>query len=123
MHKLILVESIHVGKFLFHGYIVDKGENNIAYSIYLGDLDVVLLELVADVNRDVRLHINQDAVSFINANKTPDKTLRKQYFTELYNFIIASEKKASYMIFKKKKLNYIKNSADIIAIKKLYVND
>ncbi|MCA5004777.1 hypothetical protein [Sphingobacterium bovistauri] len=123
MKKLILVESILVGKFSFQGYIVDKGENMIAYSIFLIDSDVVLVELIADANRDVRLLVNMDAFSYINANKTQDKTLRKLYFSEFYNFIIASEKKASYMIFKKKKLNYIKNSSVIIDIKKIYIND
>lgn len=123
MKKLILVESVLIGNFTFQGYIVDKGEKLTAYSIFVGNKEEALLELIADNNRNVSLSINMDMLSYINANKTQEKQLRKLYFSEFYNFIIESEKKASYMIFKGKKLNYIKKSSEIIQIKKMYIND
>lgn len=123
MKKLIFVESTDIGKFTFHGFILDKGNDIVSYAIFINSMEVPLLELIADPNMDIRLYINKDVVSFINTNKAHDKKLRKMYFKEFYNFIIASEKKASYMIFKKEKLNYIKNSSEIIHVKKLYIDD
>lgn len=123
MKKLIFVESAEIGKFSFQGFIVDKGDNIVSYSIFINNMDMALLELVAYPNRDVRLCLNSEIISYIESNKTQDKKLRREYFKQFYNFIIASEKKASYMIFKRQKLNYIKNSSDIIYFKKLYIGN
>jgi hypothetical protein len=122
MNKLILVESIDVGKFTFHGYIVERGDNILSYCIFVNDMDVPLIELLPDLERNVKIAVNKDIVNFINNNKTPDRKLRMGYFKQFYNFIIASEKKASYMVFKKQKLNYIKNSTEILRIKKTYID-
>ncbi|MGN0003326.1 MAG: hypothetical protein ACI35V_07820 [Sphingobacterium composti] len=121
MKKIIFVESADIGKFSFQGFIVDKGDNIVSYSIFIKNMDVALIELVAYPNKDVRLCINNEMISYIEENKTQDKKLRREYFKQFYSFIIASEKKASYMIFKRQKLNYIKNSSDIINMKKLYI--
>jgi len=123
MNKLILVESIEVGKFTFHGYIVERAENVLSYCIFINDMNVPLIELIPDIQRNVRIAVNTDVVNFINTNKTKDRKLRIAYFKEFYSFIISSEKKASYMVFKKQKLNYIKNSNEIVEIKKIYIND
>lgn len=123
MNKLIFVESIEVGKFSFQGYIVEKTSNVLSYCIFVNNMDVPLIELLPDLERNVKIAVNSEIVNFINNNKTNDKKLRLVYFKEFYNFIIASEKKASYMVFKKQKLNYIKNSIEIIQIKKKYIND
>lgn len=123
MNKLIFVESIQIGKFSFQGYVVDKRNNILSYAIFVNNLESPLLELVADSQRNVSLYVNNEMLNFINSNKTPDKRKRLEYFKLFYNFIIASEKKASYMVFKKQKLNYIKNSAEIIDIKNKYIND
>jgi len=123
MNKLIFVESIEVGKFSFQGYIVEKTANVLSYCIFVNNMDVPLIELLPDPERNVKIAVNNEIVNYINSNKTNDKKLRLAYFKEFYNFIIASEKKASYMVFKKQKLNYIKNSIEIIQIKKKYIND
>jgi hypothetical protein len=122
MNKLIFVESINVGKFSFKGYIVEKNDNVLSYCIFVNDMEVPLIELLPDLERNVKISVNKDIVDFINNNKTPDKKLRMTYFKQFYNFIIASEKKASYMVFKKQKLNYIKNSTEILFIKKSYID-
>src|SRR5690606_32969212 len=98
MNKLILVESIDVGKFTFHGYIVGRGDNILSYCIFVNDMDVPLIELLPDLERNVKIAVNKDILNFINNNKTPDRKLRMGYFKQFYNFIIASEKKAFYIL-------------------------
>lgn len=123
MNKLIFVESIKVGKFSFQGYIVEKADNILSYCIFVDNMDVPLLELAPDSDKNVKVSLNKEVVKFINSNKTYDKKLRTAYFKEFYNFIIASEKKASYMVFKNQKLNYIKNSTELVEVKRSYIND
>jgi len=122
MKKLIHVDDLVIGRFSFRGFIVDKGNNLMAYSIFVDEMDEPFVELVADEKRNVRIGINYGVLNFINKNKTADKNLRKAYFKEFYNFIIASEKKASYMVFKNQKLNYVKKSSEIIELKKIYID-
>lgn len=122
MKKLIHVDALVIGRFSFRGFIVDKGNNLMAYSIFVDEMDEPFVELVADEKRNVRIGINYGVLNFINKNKTADKNLRKAYFKEFYNFIIASEKKASYMVFKNQKLNYVKKSSEIIELKKIYID-
>lgn len=121
MKKLIHVDGLVIGRFSFHGFIVDKENNRLAYSIFVNDIDEPLVEFQADEKRNVRIGINYNVLNFIKENKTADKNLRKAYFKEFYNFIIASEKKASYMVFKNQKLNYVKKSSEIIELKKIYI--
>lgn len=123
MNKLIFVESIEVGKFSFQGYIVEVTKNVLSYCIFVNNMDIPLIELLPDSDKNVKIAVNKDIVNYINSNKTTDKKLRITYFKQFYNFILASEKKASYMVFKKQKLNYIKNSIEIIEIKNKYIND
>lgn len=123
MNKLILVESFQLGNFLFQGYIVDKGNNILSYSIYVNGCEDALVDIAADASRNVHIAINKQVVLFINAKRTEDKKQRKEYFKQFFKFILESEKKASYMVFKKQKLNYIRNSAELLEIKKMYIND
>lgn len=123
MNKLILVESIELGNFVIQGFIVDKGDNVLSYSIYVSGFDDPLIDMSVDVQKNVHISINKDAARYINSKKTQDKKKRKEYFKKFLKYVLESEKRASYMVFKKQKLNYIRNSADLLEIKNMYIND
>lgn len=123
MNKLILVESIELGNFVIQGFIVDKGNNVLSYSIYVSGFDDPLIDMSVDFEKNVYISINKDAARYINSKKTQDKKKRKEYFKKFLKYVLESEKRASYMVFKKQKLNYIRNSADLLEIKNMYIND
>lgn len=123
MNKLILVESVELGNFVFQGYIVDKGNNILSYSIFVNGFEDPLVDMSVDPKKNVYISINKEVVSYINSKRTSDKKQRKEYFKQFFKFILESEKKASYMVFKKQKLNYIRNSAELLEIKKMYIDD
>ncbi|TCV18783.1 hypothetical protein EDC17_100832 [Sphingobacterium alimentarium] len=123
MNKLILVESIELGNLVIQGFIVDKGNNVLSYSIFVSGFEEPLIDMSVDVEKNVHISVNKNAAQYINSKKTQDKKKRKEYFKQFYKYILESEKRASYMVFKKQKLNYIRNSADLLEIKKMYISD
>lgn len=123
MNKLILVESIELGNLVIQGFIVDKGINVLSYSIFVSGFEEPLIDMSVDVEKNVHISVNKNAAQYINSKKTQDKKKRKEYFKQFYKYILESEKRASYMVFKKQKLNYIRNSADLLEIKKMYISD
>lgn len=123
MNKLILVESIELGNFVIQGFIVDKGNNVLSYSIFVSGFEEPLIDMSVDVEKNVHISVNKNAAQYINSKKTQDKKKRKEYFKQFYKYVLESEKRASYMVFKNQKLNYIRNSADLLEIKKMYISD
>lgn len=124
MNKLILVDSIVIGNFEYVGYITSIGVDYRAYAIFVNNHEEPILLMKNQVDTtDVHISFNDELFAYIQTNKTKDIKIRKLYYKQFYHFIIESEKKASYMVFKGKKLSYIKNSEALSLYKKQYLAD
>ena len=122
MKKIIFIEELQVGNFLFQGYITCDDIGDLSYCIFVNRFEHPFIEM-ASKNLQITITFNQSIADFINTNKHQDKNSRKNFFKLFYDFLLTSEKKASYMVFKKKKLHYIKNSKEIIRLKQMYIED
>ena len=124
MERLIFVEELKVGDLIFKGYIVAYNEHLLSYSIFVNEFNEAFLDILANKNsRKVNLEFNPIMIEFLLEHKPADRALREKYFNEIYSFILESERKASYLIFKNETLNYVKKSKLIVQLKKLYIND
>lgn len=121
MKKIIFIEELQLGNFLFQGYIVQHDNDCLAYSIFVNDFELPLIQMIADENKNVTIKFGSETCDHIIKNRTQDKNLRKEIFKDFMNFMINSEKKAAYMVFKNEKLKYIKSSKEIIEIKRRYI--
>lgn len=123
MKKIIFVDEIIIGNFCFQCYVLDRENDYLSFSVFIKDMDIPFVDFIADPQLTVEIKFHEETIDFINKNKTLDKNKRKEYFKIFYDYLIDSEKKARYMVFKRKKLNYIKNATELIALKKMYINE
>jgi len=123
MRKLIFVEELILGNFTFRGYVLERDNNCFSYSIFLDDHPSPFIDMIADESLNVKLYFNSELALVINRGKNKDKERRIEIFNEFYQFVIESEKKASYLVFKKKKLNYMNNNRELIQLKRIYIED
>lgn len=121
MKKLIFVEEINICRLNFKGYVIERKNSSLSYAIYIPEFDFPLFEMYHDQEYNVRFTFNDQIVTFINNHKALDPKERMVNFRNFYQFVLQSEKKASYMIFKNKKVNYIKNSDKIKELRNLYL--
>ncbi|MFZ4262932.1 hypothetical protein ACFRAE_12865 [Sphingobacterium sp. HJSM2_6] len=121
MKKLIFVEEIDICRLNFKGFVIEREDRALSYAIYIADFDFPLFEMYHDEDYNVHFSFNDLIVEYINNHKTADQKQRMLNFRSFYQFVLHSEKKASYMIFKNKKVNYIKNSSKIKELRSLYL--
>ena len=121
MKKLILVESITIGNFTFEAIILENKYGELCFSIYLNNLDEPMLTFYVIDQSNIGITVNEKCLDHVYINRTIEKTQRRKFFKKFYDFIITSEKKAAYMVFKDKKMNYIKDSEIIIDMKNRYI--
>lgn len=123
MKKLILVDELVLGNFTFRGFVLERDDNCFSYSIFLDDHPLPFIDMVANKSLKVVVTFNSALASVINKNKTKDKARRLEIYKDFYQFVIESEKKASYLVFKKKKLHFMRTSRELLQLKKLYISD
>lgn len=121
MKKLILVESITIGNFTFEAIILENKYGELCFSIYLNNLDEPMLTFYLIDQSNIGITVNEKCLDHVYTYRTIEKTQRRKFFKKFYDFIITSEKKAAYMVFKDKKMNYIKDSEIIIDMKNRYI--
>ncbi|MCA5006844.1 hypothetical protein [Sphingobacterium bovistauri] len=121
MKKIIFVSDLQIGNFLFQSFIVDLEGDLISFSIFIKGNEEPAVQFICDINLQVNISFNHRILKYINLNKTKDIKKRKEFYRMFVQFLVDSEKKAAYMIFKNQKLNYIKKSKDLLAIRDSYL--
>lgn len=123
MKKLIFIEQMQIGGLNFKGYIVAIDESQVAYSIFINDFDESLMDFICELDcRVCNLNFNPIMIEYLLDRKPSEKELRISQFQQVYDFILESERKASYMIFKNEKLDYIRKNKLIVQLRKLYIH-
>ena len=122
MKKLILVDSVKIGDFVFQGYILeDDCKKQVAYGIFVDNMQNPLVCFKRNGENTIGLHIDEDLVEYISKKSVATSTEREQNFSVFLAFVVDSEKKAAYMAFKGQNMEYLSNSKYIVRIKNMYM--
>ncbi|MDR2285745.1 MAG: hypothetical protein LBE37_21200, partial [Sphingobacterium sp.] len=68
------------------------------------------------------LHINDELAQVISNQSQSNKDQRKENFKRFMKFVKDSERIASKMVFKGRKVEYLSKSEDLVKIKNDYIN-
>ncbi|TYP92274.1 hypothetical protein BC792_11749 [Sphingobacterium allocomposti] len=121
MKKLVLIDHIELGGFDFRAYLVETPDGDVSSGIFVESLKPPLLWFARDAGKTIRLHIDKDLVAYISKKSELPSDDREIYLQTFMEFVIESEKKASYMAFKGKKVEYLADSKHLIWIQKMYL--
>ncbi|MFZ4860950.1 hypothetical protein ACL9RF_02060 [Sphingobacterium sp. Mn56C] len=123
MKQLILVDSVQIGVFLFLGYIIEGPNKECGFAIYISDADRPVLWMLKDTDGNkVTIHLDEDIIAHIATKSKSDFTQRKQNFKKILDFIVSSEKKAAYMVFKGMEMEYFSDTKLLAKAKSKYIH-
>lgn len=122
MKHIIFVDSIRIEIFLFRCFIFENDRQEICFGIFLDDHTAPLIWFEREGDDTASLHTNDELTQLINTHTQSDKETRKRNFKSFLQFVKYSERIASKMVFKGRKVEYLSKSQDLSKIKKDYVN-
>lgn len=121
MKQLILVDSVDIGDFLFQGYILEEDcKKYVAYGIFVDTIQKPLVCFRRKDENTIGLSIDEALVEYISKKSNAERDKREQYFNSFLTFVVESEKKAAYMAFKGKKMEYLSNSKYLVQMRNVY---
>ncbi|NGF56150.1 hypothetical protein G5B00_06450 [Parapedobacter sp. SGR-10] len=122
MKQLILVDSVNIGDFLFQGYILEEDcKKYVAYGIFVDTIKNPLVCFRRNGENTIGLSIDEALVEYISKKSAASIDQREQYFNAFLTFVVESEKKAAYMAFKGRKMEYLSNSKYLVQMRNVYL--
>lgn len=122
MKHIIFIDEVYIGVFLFRCFIFEHRNQEVGFGIFLDDHPQALTWFEPEGEHSAKLHINAQLVQIISSQTQSNKDQRKENFKRFIKFVKDSERIASKMVFKGRKVQYLSKSEDLVKIKNDYIN-
>ena len=122
MKHIIFVDAAYIGLFLFRCFIFENHKQEVCFGIFLDDHPDALVWFEREGEDVASLHTNDTLVRLIGERSQSNKEQRKENFKLFFKFVKDSERIASKMVFKGRKVEYLSKSPEILKIKNNYIN-
>ncbi len=122
MKHIIFVDATYIGIFLFRCFIFEHRNQEVGFGIFLDEHPEALIWFEQVGEDSAILHTNDELAQLISSSTQSNKEQRKENFKSFMKFVKDSERIASKMVFKDRKVEYLSKSQELVKIKNNYIN-
>ncbi len=122
MKHIIFVDAVYIGVFHFRCFIFEHRNQEVGFGIFLDEHPEALIWFEPEGESSAILHINDELAQVISTQSQSNKDQRKENFKRFMKFVKDSERIASKMVFKGRKVEYLSKSEDLVKIKNDYIS-